>query len=247
MENFKRLFRAFLNSKQISSRFQLPSAKTLKNYALVMALIALVTSCYGMASTVSLSLTAGASGPAIVLRALAAGLANIFVLTLISLMILFIWGLYYPIVMDIARAVVRFINWAPGAWYRFCYRVQAVFRFIIALPMIIYDGAARFFKAIGRAINWLVGRPAWWRSLNGKEKASVFFSIGFSAVYVGTFIVIYPLAHRLSLAAPSWLPMSDIPLLQTLMLDLFIGALSASLLVTLLSFAISALRIYFKR
>ncbi|MBU6455332.1 MAG: hypothetical protein KGS72_26410 [Cyanobacteria bacterium REEB67] len=238
MDYLKRL----LNSRLISRRFQLPSARTLKVFALVMAIFSSSTSLYVFISTLIQSHPAGASDSVSTLHAIGGAAANLFVCALLTLMLLVIWGIYYRIVMDICRGVVRFIHWAPGAWYRFRNRAQAAFYFVIAIPGMLWDLGARFVGAIWRFMQWIVSIPSRWRNLTGKEKSGVVFSIAFIGIYFGTFVAMYPVARKLSAAAPSWLIMSDAPFMQTLMIDLVVGSFTAMLLVTVLALIASALR-----
>ena len=72
--------------------------------------------------------------------------------------------------------------------------------------------------------------PSIWRRQSGKQKADIIINLSILAIYIACLVGIYPVAHRLSQASPSWMPMSDAPLLQTIFYTMMLGSLALTVI-----------------
>jgi hypothetical protein len=229
-------------SSYIQTRFRWPSARTLRVYWFLVAAFGVYSSADMTTSVYHHSLANGQAHPA--LTALTAGLCGLLASALMGVMFFILWGLYYRMGTDIASGFRKFAAWLPGAWQSFSRGAGAFVIFVRNIPALI----GRFFVALWHGLLWLLGRPAWWRSLNRKQKVQVILGFAFAAVYAATYVLFYPTAHHLSASSPSWMPMSDVPLLQTLFYDLFLGTLIASVSVVVLATVFDVIaRLFSKR
>jgi hypothetical protein len=217
------------NSSYVTSHFRWPSARTLHIYWWIIALVGLFTTAVSSRDVYHHAVSTGLSHPGLV--TLAVSFLAFLAWGFIGLMFLVVWGLYYRMGTDIAAGFRRFRAWAPGAWQSFCSGAAAVVRFVLSIPSLI----GRFFRALGRAFLWLAGRPAWWRGLTRKQKVGVITGVAMAGVYAATLVLFYPVAHHISAHSPSWMMMSDAPLLQTLCIDMFLGSLIATFAVAILT------------
>ncbi len=228
-------------SKYVKTRFRWPSARTLRLYWCIIALVALLSSVDVINSVYKHAISTGlphASG-----TALLAGLADLVAWGLIGVVFFIMWGLYYRMGTEIAAGFRSFRAWLPGAWQSMGRGAAAVVIAVRRIPALI----GSFFRGIWQALLWIAGRPAWWRGLTRKQKLGVISGWIFTGAYLATLVLFYPVAHRISAACPSWMIMSDAPLLQTLFFDIFLGSLIASFGIAILSTVVSVVAHIFSK
>jgi hypothetical protein len=222
------ILKRITNSLFGPSHFRWPSARTLRFYWYLVALTGLGTTIESGVHVYHHAISSGTANPGFI--ALAASLVNLFAWSFFGLFVLFMWGLLYRMGTEFVAGFRQFRAWLPGAWQSLGRAASAVINAICSIPALI----GRFFRALGRAFLWLAGRPAWWCGLTRKQKVRVFTGIGTIGVYAGILVRFYPVARHISAASPSWMFMSDAPLLQTLCIDMFLGCLIGTLVVALI-------------
>jgi hypothetical protein len=210
------------NSSYVTTRFRWPSARVLHIYFWIVGLIGFGATVDSSIRTYHDAISKGAANPG--MQTLVVTLLSVFAWSLVGLAYLAMLAFLYRVGTEIAAGFRRFRAWAPGAWQSTRKAAAAFGLFIASIPSLI--GA--FFRALGRAFMWIVGLPAWWRGLTGKQKRGVFWAVFVIGLYATTMYLFYPVARHIGSALPSWMAMSDVPLLQTLFLDFFLGSIIAT-------------------
>ncbi|MBS2010011.1 MAG: hypothetical protein JST01_23385 [Cyanobacteria bacterium SZAS TMP-1] len=221
----------------LRSRCRWPSPLTLRVYWIVAGLLSLYATGDVTISQYRQALAHGLSGWPLFQTTALTALAVLLISGLYTLTLLLMWGLYYRLFTDIVGGIRQFLAWLPGAFQGFLRGARAVIAFLLSIPSLI----AGFFRAIGRGFAWLAGRPAWWRSLSSKDKTASIASAVTLSAYLGFLAGFYPIACRLSAMLPTWAPMSDVPLLQALFIDMFLGSIIAVILISVAATILGAL------